>query len=316
MKDENNFPALEYEFSITAEDAGQRLDLYLAGNLEDISRSRVQKLIEDGMLSVNENPCYDKNHRLQTGEFVKLILPPPEPAVPGPEKIRLDILFEDKDLVVINKPRGMVVHPAPGHSSGTLVNALLAHCDDLSGIGGVMRPGIVHRLDKDTSGLLLVAKNDVSHRFLSSQLKSRTLKREYIALVHGRVEPFKGKINAAVGRHPVHRKKMAVLAGGREAITRYRVLKCHRHYSLLKLQLETGRTHQIRVHLSYIGFPVVGDSLYSPHTVADLPPELRLVHALHAYRLNFIHPASGEQVGFTAPLPPDYKAALHYLALR
>lgn len=316
MKDENNYPAVEHEFSITAEDAGRRLDLYLSGNLNEISRSRIQKLIEDGMLTVNESPCYDKNHRLQPGEFVKLTLPPPEPAIPVPENIRLDVLFEDKDLLVINKQRGMVVHPAPGHGSGTLVNALLAHCEDLSGIGGVMRPGIVHRLDKDTSGLLLVAKNDLSHRSLSSQLKSRKLKREYIALVHGRVEPLKGKIEAPLGRHPIHRKKMAVVVGGREAITRYRVLKYYKGYSLLKLQLETGRTHQIRVHLSYIGFPVVGDPLYSVNTRADLPPELALSHALHAYRLTFLHPGSGEQLGFTVPLPPDFKAVLHYLVSR
>ncbi len=314
MKDDESCPSMEHTFFVNDQDAGQRLDLFLSRNLENISRSRIQKLIEDDMLTINGNPCTDKNYRLQTGEFIKLILPPPEKATLEPEPIKLNIVFEDQDLLIINKSRGMVVHPAPGHGSGTLVHALLAHCEDLSGIGGVMRPGIVHRLDKDTSGLLIVAKNDYSHRFLSSQLKSRKLKREYIALVHGRVEPLKGKIEGPLARHPQHRKKMAVMAGGKEAITRFKVLKIFRGYSLLRLQLETGRTHQIRVHLSHIGYPVLGDALYSGNKKSNLPPALSLAHALHAYRLTFVHPRTGEQQEFTVPLPGDFQAVLHHLA--
>lgn len=314
MKDGGSCPAREHSLLVGEKDAGLRLDLYLSRNLEQISRSRIQQLIQNDMLTINGQPCTDKNYRLQTGEYIKLILPPPERASLEPENIRLDIVFEDQDLLVINKPRGMVVHPAPGHGSGTMVNALLAHCEDLSGIGGVMRPGIVHRLDKDTSGLLIVAKNDNAHQFLSSQLKSRKLKREYIALVHGRVEPLKGKIEAPLGRHPLHRKKMAVIAGGREAVTRFKVLKVFRSYSLLKLRLETGRTHQIRVHLSNIGYPVLGDVLYSGSKKSELPPGLSLSHALHAYRLSFVHPRTREQLEFTAPLPSDFQVVLRHLS--
>jgi len=214
----------EQEIKARSEDVGRRLDLFLADRLPGLSRSRAQKLIEAGMVRVKGELCSNKNYRLRAGDPVGLTIPPAEDSALEPEAISLDIVYEDEDLLVINKPRGMVVHPGPGHRRGTLVNALLHHCSNLSGIGGVKRPGIVHRLDKDTSGLLLVAKNDLAHRSLSTQLKTRQLKREYIALVSGRVKPALGRIEAPIARHPRHRKKMAVVEGGRAAVTRYRVL--------------------------------------------------------------------------------------------
>lgn len=301
------------EYLVSDEDAGQRLDSLLSGLHQDMSRSRIQKLIRDEMVSIQGEVCTDKNYRLQAGETIKLIVPLPEAAGPEPENIQLDIIFEDGDLLVINKPRGMVVHPAPGHSGGTLVNALLGYCKDLSGIGGVARPGIVHRLDKDTSGLLIVAKNDLAHNSLSAQLKRRKLTREYIALTYGIVKPEKGRIEAPIGRHPRHRKKMAVVMGGREAITRYTVLKHYDNFSLLRVKLETGRTHQIRVHLAYIGYPIVGDPAYTGGGRGGLPDDLVSPQALHAYRLTFTHPRSGETIRVSAPLPPEFRAALFWL---
>ncbi len=300
--------------SVSDPEIGRRLDLFLAGAAADLTRSRVQKLIEDGMVQVNDLVCTDKNYRVRAGDRISYSLPVLTELSTLPEEIPLDIIFEDRDLLVINKSRQMVVHPAPGHSGGTLVNALLHHCQDLSGIGGVMRPGIVHRLDKDTSGLLIVAKNDKAHSSLAAQLKSRRLKREYLALVCGQVKPKVGRIEAPVGRHPQNRKKMAVITGGREAVTRYRVLKDYGKISLLKLKLETGRTHQIRVHLSQIGHPVVGDFVYGPGGCAGFPPEMLFTHALHAYRLSFIHPDSKESLTFSASPPPEFQALLHYLA--
>jgi len=292
------------------DDAGRRLDQFLSDRVTGLSRSQAQRLLEAEMVQVNRQTCRDKNYRLKTGELVEVTVPPAEDSTLEPEAISLDIIYEDEDLLVINKPRGMVVHPGPGHRRGTLVNALLYHCSNLSGIGGVKRPGIVHRLDKDTSGLLLVAKNDYTHRALSAQLKTRQIKREYIALVSGRVKPALGRIDAPVARHPSHRKKMAVVKGGRTAVTRYRVLKYYGRYSLLQLNLETGRTHQIRVHLSYLGYPVVGDTTYSGGGRADLPPALSEPHALHARRLKFIHPRTSAAMEFTAPLPSHFKQAL------
>ncbi len=301
-------------FTAKIEDEDRRLDHFLAENLVDISRNRVQKLVEEGQVSVNRLKCTDNNYRLKLGDLINLTIPPPEKALIKPEKITLDIIYEDEDLLVINKPRGMVVHPAPGHRKGTLVNALLYHCSNLSGIGGVIRPGIVHRLDKDTSGLLIVAKNDPTHRNLSEQLKSRNLCREYIALVSGRVKPVIGRIEAPIARHPHHRKKMAVTAGGRKAVTRYRVLKYYGRYSLLQLNLETGRTHQIRVHLAYLGYPVVGDHTYAKSSSwNELPSTLSQPHALHARRIKFMHPQTGEPLEFLAPLPGDFKKGLVWL---
>lgn len=313
MKHENESSASEKNLTVSEEDSGRRIDIFLAERIKDLSRNRIHKLLETEHVYLDCSICKDKNYRLQKGETVKVIIPAPEQSSLQPEPIELDIVFEDHDLLVINKPRGMVVHPAPGHSGGTLVNALLSHCTDLSGIGGVMRPGIVHRLDKDTSGLLIVAKNDITHRALSAQLKQRKLKRIYIALCYGRAKPSAGRIEAPVGRHPVHRKKMAVIDGGREAITRYRVLRYYNELTLLKLKLETGRTHQIRVHLSYIGYPVVGDPLYAKTKQTNLPSELAFAQALHAYRLIFVHPRSKELLNLSAPLPQDFKAALQYL---
>ncbi len=296
------------------EDEGRRLDHFLTGRFTVLSRNRIQKLIEDGQVSVNRLTCTNKNYRLKAGDPVEINIPPPEEASVKPEKIALDIVYEDEDLLVINKPRGMVVHPAPGHREKTLVNALLYHCKDLSGIGGVMRPGIVHRLDKDTSGLLIVAKNDHAHQSLSDQLKKRLLCREYLALVNGRVKPLIGRIEAPVARNPRHRKKMAVMTGGRIAVTRYRVLKYYGRYSLLQLNLETGRTHQIRVHLAYLGYPVIGDLTYAKSSSwSDLPGGLVKSHALHARRIKFIHPRTAKSMNFSAPLPPDFKEGLLWL---
>jgi len=294
-------------------EAGRRLDLFLAGAVSGLSRSQAQKLIAMGAVQVNGRPCTDKNYRLQEGDAVAVFLPEPKPPQPLPEQIPLDILYEDDDILVINKPRGMVVHPAPGHDSGTLVNALLHHYRNLSTLGGPDRPGIVHRLDKDTTGLLLVAKNDFSHASLAAQLKARAVRREYIALVHGRVSPAEGKIEAPIGRHPRHRQRMAVVPGGREAVTRYRVIAHLGPFSLLQVRLETGRTHQVRVHLSFIRHPVAGDPLYGPGCTPELPPPLRQGQALHARRISFIHPRSGRWLEFSAPLPPDFRAGLRIL---
>jgi len=226
-----------------------------------------------------------------------------------PEEMDLDIYYEDRDVLVVNKPKGMVVHPAPGHSSGTLVNGLMAHCKDLSGINGVLRPGIVHRLDKDTSGLLVVAKNDESHLSLASQIKNRSVKREYQALVHGNVHLDQGTIDAPIARHPIHRKRMAVVDGGRRAVTHYTVIERFGDYSLLHLQLETGRTHQIRVHLSHANHPVVGDPVYGPkHAHFGLSGQL-----LHAWKLTFAHPATHQTMTFEASLPRHFQIVLNKL---
>ncbi len=300
---------------LTAEEssAGMRIDLFLSGQSDDLTRNRVQKLVENSLVMVNAEICDDKNYRIKAGDQVIISLAAPEEAAARPEDIALDIIYEDKDLLVINKKRGMVVHPAPGHPDGTLVNALLGHCKDLSGIGGVVRPGIVHRLDKDTSGLLIVAKNDYAHNSLAEQLKARTLKRVYFALVCGRVVPQRGRIEAPVGRHLKHRKKMAIIAGGRDAVTRYRVIKHFKRYSLLKIKLETGRTHQIRVHMTHIGFPVVGDPLYGPGNHGELPNDLASPQALHARALSFDHPRTGVKMNFSAPLPDVFRKLLHWL---
>lgn len=308
--------AEKFEFIAALPDAGRRLDLFLAGAGANISRSRAQKLIEDGSVYVNNLTCTRKNYRLQQGDTVTFFLPVPQLFLPRAEQIPLDIVYEDDDLLVINKPRGMVVHPAPGHHRGTLVNALLNYCSTLSTIGGPERPGIVHRLDKDTTGLLLVAKNDHSHKSLAAQLQSRSLRREYLALVRGRVSPAAGRIEAPVGRHPRHRRRMAVVPEGRDAVTRYRVIAYLGSYSLLQVYLETGRTHQIRVHMSFLRHPVAGDSLYGSGCPPDLPPQLRQGQALHARRLSFIHPRSGHALEFTAPLPRDFREGLRLLRER
>lgn len=291
MQKVNTFAASEADF-------GQRLDVFLQKNCE-LTRSRIQKLIVEGRVKVNGEVLRAK-YKIQPGDVVSLEVPSPKEVNIEAEQIPLDIYYEDSDIVIVNKARGMVVHPAEGNWSGTLVNALLAHCSDLSGINGEVRPGIVHRLDKDTSGLLMVAKNDTAHVKLAEQLKDHKVVRRYLALVHGNIKEERGTVEAPVGRHPVDRKKMAVVErNSRQAVTHYRVLERKLNYALVDLRLETGRTHQIRVHMSYINYPVVGDPRYGPaKTHFGLEGQF-----LHAYRLGFNHPRTGEYTEFSAPLP-------------
>ena len=292
------------EFTVADREAGQRLDAFLARR-SGLSRARVQRLIEDGHVLVAGHP-QKSHHRVGPDEKVQLHVPPPEPLELTPEAIPLDILFEDEDLLVLNKPAGMVVHPGAGRTTGTLVHALLAHCETLPGIGGVERPGIVHRLDRDTSGVLVVAKTDVAHQSLSRQFKSRQVRKTYLALVHGDVRREAGRIEAAIGRREHDRKRMGVRAdGGREARTTYRVLRRLPGMTLLELGLETGRTHQIRVHLAHIGHPVIGDQAYGGRRERrhEGAPGRQL---LHAWRLGFHHPRTGAWLEFTAPIPEDF----------
>lgn len=300
---------MERVLTAAPEDAGLRLDAFLAQRLPDLSRSRIQQLLEQGCILVEGKPG-KKNRRLTPGERILLDLSEPAEADPEPEEIPLDILFEDADLLVINKPKGMVVHPAPGHESGTLVNALLHHCgDSLSGIGGVKRPGIVHRLDKDTSGLMLAAKTDRAHASLAAQLGDHSLHRVYAALLIGTPRPAEGVVDLPVGRHPRDRKKMAAgVPGGRSAVTHYRVLESFPGYSYAECVLETGRTHQIRVHMASLGHPVAGDPLYGGKCALPLSSQ-----CLHAREICFRHPVTGEDMTFSCPLPPEFSAVLQKL---
>lgn len=303
--------ARTYVLEVAPAEAGMRLDKFLAARLPEMSRTQMQRLIEQGHVSVAGGAA-TASYRVRAAEEIRLDVPPPRPARPLAEDIPLQVVYEDEALVVINKPPGMVVHPAPGHPHGTLVNALLYHCRTLSGIGGEERPGIVHRLDKDTSGLLLVAKHDRSHRHLSAQLKARHVQRRYLALVLGRMTAAHGTIDAPIGRHPQHRQKMAVVAHGRTARTHYAVVDTWGPISLLRLALETGRTHQIRVHLAHVGRPVLGDPVYGSGAV-HLPQapllerEIRTFkrQALHAEELRFQHPETAAWMTFEAPLPAD-----------
>lgn len=291
------------------EDAGLRLDALLARELEELSRSRIQQLLEAGQITLAGKPLR-KNHRVGAGESYTIALPAPVSAQPQPEDIPLDILYEDADLIVLNKPKGLVVHPAPGHESGTLVNALLFHCgDSLSGIGGALRPGIVHRLDMDTSGLMLAAKSERAHRSLSAQLADRSLSRTYEALLRGTPKERCGTVDAPIGRHPQDRRKMAVTAQhSRRAVTHYEVLEQLRGYSHVRCKLDTGRTHQIRVHMAYLGHPVAGDPLYGGGKVLGLDSQ-----CLHACAIRFLHPATGASMAFSCPLPPDFLRLLAQL---
>ena len=310
----------EIELTAAGEES-ERLDAFIARSVADLTRSAAQRLIESGMVTVDgreEKPAF----KLKGTEQVLVRIPPPVAAAPEPEDIPLDILYEDSDLVVVNKPRGMTVHPGAGISRGTLVNALLGHCNDLSGIGGELRPGIVHRIDKDTTGIVVVAKNDRSHEHLSRQFREHSIKRVYVALVFGSPKQDKGRIESTIGRHPVDRKKMSGKARhGKHAITHWRANARFPGMTLLELRLETGRTHQIRVHLSEAGHPLVGDPVYGgasrTSAIADL--QLRKLikeldrQALHARTLGFIHPATGQYMEFTTPLPDDMQAIIDYL---
>ena len=301
--------------------AGMRLDAYLARGDEDfpaVSRSAAAKLIAEGNVLLNGKPA-DKNDRLAPGDLIEITLPEPEPIDAAPEDIPLAVVYEDRDLIVINKPSGMVVHPAPGNLSGTLVNALLYHCKgELSGINGALRPGIVHRIDKQTSGLLVAAKNDETHRKLAAQLEGHHITREYHALVQGGFADDTGTIDLPIGRHPVDRKRMAVIRDGhtsRPAVTHYTVRERFGDVTYLVLRLETGRTHQIRVHLSSIGHPLLGDVTYGGGKTAFERKHEKLLdgQCLHAARLTFTHPRTGEEMTFSCPLPPDFEALLGIL---
>ena len=297
-----------YETIVQKKDSGERLDSFLAAHMSGHSRSSVQKLIEKGMASVNGR-AVKSNYRIKAGDGIEVLLPPPERPEVEPEDIPLDIVYEDSALLVINKPAGMVAHPAPGSRSGTLVNALLYHSGSLSASGDAARPGIVHRIDKDTTGLLVVAKNETAHRSLAGQLKAHSIKRKYIALVRGDIEEDGGTIEAPIGRHPVDRKRMAVVArNSRDAVTHFCVIRRFSGYTLVEARLETGRTHQIRVHMHYIGHPVVGDPKYGK------PGELGAKGLmLHAAALGFVHPEKDEYMEFEAPLPQHFKSVIEAL---
>ena len=296
--------------TIVCNNGGERIDVFLAANLSGLTRSTAQKLLEAGQVTLNGVPVR-KNHRTSPGNIYSVTQNEPEMSAVIKQDIRLDIIFEDADVIVVNKPRGIVVHPAPGHPDGTLVNALLHHCgDSLSGIGGVLRPGIVHRIDKDTSGLVIAAKNDAAHLSLASQLSSRTLTREYDAIVCGNVKSDSGTIDAPVGRHPTDRKRQAVTdKGSRTAITHYEVVARYGRYTHVRCNLETGRTHQIRVHMAYFGYPILGDVVYGRKK-----PELGMSsQCLHARKLCFIHPSSKEAILLCTDLPDYFNSVLEKL---
>lgn len=292
------------------EDEGMRLDKFLSVRVEELTRSAAERLAEQGQVS-SGGKTLDKKYRLRAGDAIEVILPEPVGLDILPEAIPLDIRYEDADLLVVNKPKGMVVHPAAGHAGGTLVNALLAHCgDSLSGINGVIRPGIVHRIDKDTSGLLIVAKNDFAHQRLAEQIKEHSFTRMYEAVVHGNLKEDTGTVDAPIGRHPTDRKRMAVTEkNSRHAVTHFEVLARYKGFTHVRLKLETGRTHQIRVHMAYIGHPVAGDPVYGPKKpVPNLDGQ-----CLHARVIGFVHPRTGEYLEITSELPPYFTAFLEKL---
>ena len=297
---------------ITIEDAaGERIDKFLSEELSERSRSFLQKLIKEQYVKVNDKPV-KASYRLVFGDLVSILFPEPEKPDIAAEDIPLDILYEDDDIIVINKPKQMVVHPAPGHYSGTLVNALLYHCrDNLSGINGTLRPGIVHRIDMDTTGSLVICKNDAAHQALSAQLEEHSIHRIYEAVIHGNLKEDSGRIDAPIGRHPTERKKMSTMAkSAREAVTHYQVLERFGQFTYIQCRLETGRTHQIRVHMASIGHPLLGDAVYGPKKC----PFLKLTgQTLHARTLGFVHPKTGEYVEFHAPLPDYFSHILHVL---
>ncbi|MCQ5363819.1 RluA family pseudouridine synthase [Anoxybacillus salavatliensis] len=297
----------QIQLTIEEQHDGERIDKIIAGLNEQWSRSQVQQWLKEGHVLVN-GKAVKPNYKCHVDDEVVISIPNPEPLDVEPESIPLDIYYEDADVLVVNKPRGMVVHPAPGHMRGTLVNALLAYCQDLSGINGVLRPGIVHRIDKDTSGLLMVAKNDLAHESLVNQLVNKTVTRKYHAIVHGVIPHDYGTIDAPIGRDPRDRQSMAVVENGKEAVTHFRVLERFEHYTYVECQLETGRTHQIRVHMKYIGYPLAGDPKYGPRKTLPIDGQ-----ALHAGVLGFHHPRTGEYLQFEAPLPHEFERLLDML---
>ena len=309
----------QHQVEVSTADEGTRLDRLLAGALSDISRSRIKPLIKEGMVELDAVPVTDPSRKVRAGDIYRVTVPEAVPGEPEPEKIPLDIIFEDEHLIVINKPAGMVVHPAAGNWSGTLVNALLAHCgDSLSGIGGVKRPGIVHRIDKETSGLMVVAKNDVAHQGLADLFAAHDIDRRYKAVVWGRVYPPSGEIEGNIGRDPHNRKRMAMVTkGGKSALTHYRLEENFSDIAgLVSCELETGRTHQIRVHMTHIGHPLVGDPLYSRprrSRISALPEDRQKIimnfsrQALHAETLGFVHPVTDKRLKFEVDLPSDLR---------
>ncbi|MGE5632882.1 MAG: RluA family pseudouridine synthase [Caulobacteraceae bacterium] len=303
------------KFDITEDISGKRLDSFLSENIEGYSRTYIQKLIDDGLATVNGKKS-KTSYKVKTGDLVDITIPDPVPLEVEAEKIDLDIVYEDNDIIVINKPQGMVVHPAHGNYSGTAVNALLEHCGSLSdynsltGINGVMRPGIVHRIDKDTSGIIVIAKNNEAHLSLSEQLKNHTITRRYVALLEGKLKEESGRIETLIGRNPKDRKQMAVVReNGKSAITHFKVIERFEANTMIEAALETGRTHQIRVHMAYIGHPVVGDTVYG-YKRQRFETKGQL---LHARILGFIHPTKGEYVEFEAPLPDYFEKILRSL---
>lgn len=322
-------PLQNFSFSVAPEQSGERLDKFLAGQAEELSRTRIKNLMLEGQVLLNGEVCDSPSHKLKAGDAIEISVPEARDDTPVAEDIPLDIVYEDNALIVINKPVGLVVHAGAGHADGTLVNALLHHCGDtLSGIGGVKRPGIVHRLDKDTSGLMLVAKTDRAHKKLSAQLSDRTLHRRYKALVWGAPVPRKGTVDAPIGRHPSNRQKMGVIhRNGRDARTQYLLTEEWGPVSMVECTLETGRTHQVRVHMAHIGHPLLGDPLYGLARngqtsrlkkaglsddligqVLDFPRQ-----ALHAAEIAFIHPLTDEEMGFEADLPEDMEVLISIL---
>lgn len=298
------------KLQLTAEKSGERIDKFLGGTLEGLSRSYIQKLLKEGNITV-DSKAVKANYKLSEGNQIEVLIPDPEILDVLPEDIPLDILYEDDDILIVNKPKGMVVHPAPGHPNHTLVNAVMYHCGaNLSGINGVIRPGIVHRIDQNTTGSLLVCKNDHAHQILAEQLKEHSITRRYHAIVHGNLKADTGTVNASIGRHPTDRKKMSTKASnGRHAVTHYKVLERFGNYTYIECELETGRTHQIRVHMASIGHPILGDDVYGP---AKCPFYLE-GQTLHAKVLGIVHPTTGEYMEFDAPLPEYFVELLEKL---
>ncbi|PFV84904.1 RluA family pseudouridine synthase [Bacillus sp. AFS059628] len=295
------------QVTVAEEQKNERIDKFVAGINNEWSRTQVQQWIKDEVVTVN-GKAVKGNYKVRENDEITVTIPEPEELDIQPEDMNLEIYYEDADVLVVNKPRGMVVHPAPGHTSGTLVNGLMHHCTDLSGINGVMRPGIVHRIDKDTSGLLMVAKNDMAHESLVNQLVAKTVTRRYKAIVHGVIPHDKGTIDAPIARDKKERQSMTVDENGKHAVTHFQVLERFKDFTLVECRLETGRTHQIRVHMKYIGYPLAGDPKYGPKKTLDMNGQ-----ALHAGILGFDHPRTGEYIQFEAPIPEVFEDALNIL---